>query len=391
MVYYPFRKTVIGKNRKPVRVWYIWYINPDTGARVQRVCKNENKQPCRNKSEVEQFISTLPAINKTEKNIVALETNEKQISVHEIVKDMFIPGSKHYDRLVKYGKNLSKYTLQINRRFITYIDKLWGDLDITEITSTLVDDYLLENEHSGSWKNSFIENMGEVLDEAQWYGAKFQNRPVFHRFARNSKKPDILSTEELNRLFVPYNFENYDLYMMFLTTVSAGMRLGEIRAMRKCQVLVNQNKIFIDGFMRDNERMDFNKKGSDDNPKYRVTVIPDYVMSKLSAYICQKNLSEKDLVFTKHGEPLRKEYCEEALRKAVKKAEIDSEKRIVPHSLRYTYVTRMRRLLSAEEVRGLAGHTDIEMTEEYNRAALPELIQSVSKPEIEQSANLLFK
>jgi len=39
---------------------------------------------------------------------------------------------------------------------------------------------------------------------------------------------------------------------------------------------------------------------------------------------------------------------------------------------------------------GMVGHSDIEMTEAYNRADLPELIESVNKPEIGQSANMLF-
>lgn len=64
----------------------------------------------------------------------------------------------------------------------------------------------------------------------------------------------------------------------------------------------------------------------------------------------------------------------------LKKAGIDTEgRKIVPHSLRYTYVTRMRRILPVEDVQRLAGHTSARMTQYYTRSSIPELIASVQK------------
>lgn len=47
------------------------------------------------------------------------------------------------------------------------------------------------------------------------------------------------------------------------------------------------------------------------------------------------------------------------------------------HSLRYTYVTKMRTLLSGEIVQKMVGHTSIEMTNYYNRPDLTAAINAL--------------
>ena len=50
---------------------------------------------------------------------------------------------------------------------------------------------------------------------------------------------------------------------------------------------------------------------------------------------------------------------------------------MIPHSFRFTYVTRMRRELPAEIVQKLAGHSSVEMTDYYTRAAIPEMVAAL--------------
>ena len=45
-------------------------------------------------------------------------------------------------------------------------------------------------------------------------------------------------------------------------------------------------------------------------------------------------------------------------------------RKLTPHSLRYTYVTKMRRTLPVDTVRKLVGHTAEKMTEYYTRASI---------------------
>ena len=383
MFFHLFKKSYVSKNGKKSFHWFYWYYVPVTNIRKQKSCINPDGSSCSNKSEAEKFISDLPVPDK----------KTSFVCVHDIVKNMYIPGSKHYDRMVKYGRKLAEETLISNRRYVLLFDKLWGKLDICELTAPVVDSYLLDDKHSGSWKNSFIQIMNEVIQEAQWYGVTLIP-PCFHRFARNSKKPDVFSTSELNAVFQRKNFPDDTMYLFFYTTVSAGLRLGEIRALRSCQILSDKNIIIVDGFCKRDKaatRTNYNKKGSEDNPKFRVTVVPSEIITELERYILNHGIAAGQLIFTRNGKAIEETYCRSVFKKAITMSGIDTEnKRFVPHSCRYTYVTRMRRSLDAETVQNLVGHTAVEMTEAYNRAALPELIQSADTVKIKQSAENLF-
>ncbi|MCI1208528.1 MAG: hypothetical protein LKF96_03675 [Treponema sp.] len=104
--------------------------------------------------------------------------------------------------------------------------------------------------------------MTEIYEEAIWQGIPVQ-QPAFIRFKRNSKRQSVLSTRELETLFVPRNFSSEMFYVFYLLCVSAGMRLGEVRAFRKCQFNKDKKAIIIDGFLSANGvRNPFNKTGS---------------------------------------------------------------------------------------------------------------------------------
>lgn len=97
-----------------------------------------------------------------------------------------------------------------------------------------------------------------------------------------------------------------------------------------------------------------------------------------------------DFIFTKEGEPFRKEYLEACFKRGLKKAGIETgQRRLIPHSLRYTYVTRMRRYAPLELVQKLAGHTSEGMTDYYTRFSLEESTLAVA-PALE-SANKLWE
>jgi integrase len=120
-------------------------------------------------------------------------------------------------------------------------------------------------------------------------------------------------------------------------------------------------------------------------------------------YIKQNNIAQNSFCFSIDEKPVRAEFAEAVFRKALVKCgiakSIDKMKdegiykkgkitdrselipggrKLVPHSLRYTYVTRMRRELPVDTVRKMVGHSSIEMTDYYtNKAALDEAIDGL--------------
>ena len=85
-----------------------------------------------------------------------------------------------------------------------------------------------------------------------------------------------------------------------------------------------------------------------------------------------------DFLFMRKGKPIGKEYLDSIFKRIIKNTGLyKSEKRLIPHSLRFTYVTLMRRDITIEQVQKLVGHTSPEMTEYYTRFSLLETIQSI--------------
>ena len=117
-MYHLFRKTVTLKSGKQVKRWYYWYYDSN-GKRKNRVCPN-----CGIKADAEAYIKTLPAILPKIDNFL----------INDITREMFLPGSDHVLRREKFGKKSSVETLKDCRRYIIYIQQLWGDISIIDLT-----------------------------------------------------------------------------------------------------------------------------------------------------------------------------------------------------------------------------------------------------------------
>lgn len=350
--------------KKTVYSWGYTFIDPVTGKRRQKIIPG-----CKSRAAAYEHIQKLSNDGST------------GILISDICRDMFIPGSRHLERLAAHGKTLAIETILQYRTKMEIITKEFGHLELKDLTVMHIENFLAsDTKHSGSWKNTFLEALTYVYKEAPFYGVNGVNKPNFVRYSRNSKKADILTTDELSAFFNEANWNSEKEYLVFLCMLSFGLRIGEVRAIQIRQLIFDKNALVIDGFCKSNgERTSYNKKGSDEDMKWRVAVAPDYTMQRLYNYVTLHNLQPDEFLFTRDGfRPYRREYLEDVFLTQLDKAGIEKNgRKLIPHSLRFTYVTRMRRELPAEIVRKLVGHSSVEMTEYYTRAAIPELVASV--------------
>lgn len=375
MHYNVLRRSIKTKNKSVYR-WYYSYVDPQTGIKKQRVIPD-----CRSRADAYAYIQMLPDLDR------------KVVLIKDICKDMFIPGSAHIERLEQHGKSITIETCQRHRRTINLIIKLFGEMELQNLTVTQVDDYLRKDtKHMGSWKNAFLETLAYIYKEAPFFGCAGIVKPPFPRFARNSKKADIFTTEELEVLFDKSKWSNERDYLALLCMVSFGLRIGEVRAIQLRQFIFERNALVVDGFCKSNgKRTDYNKKGNDEDKKWRVSFAPSSTISQIIEYVNAHNIGIDDFVFAhEDGTPLRREYLEDVLNRQLKIVGIEKgSRKLVPHSFRFTYVTRMRRELPAETVRKLAGHSSAEMTEYYTRAAIPEMVEGLK--DAVPAADMLFE
>ncbi|MDR0785583.1 MAG: site-specific integrase [Treponema sp.] len=361
MKYHVFKKPKRLKNGKIVHRWYYYYLD-ENDKQIQRAC-----QGCKTRQEAEDYIRTL---------WITDGARETPLLIKDIAAEMFIPGGVHISRLEQLGRLLALESLANARHFIKLIIARWGDRPLAFVNPTEVTEYLFGVERSGSWKNRYQSIFGELYTEAQWRGLAIQ-KPRFQNFAKRPRKADVLTTVELQRLFRLENFNSDTFYTMFLLCLSGGLRLGEARAVRPKQILFERKALIVDGFCKqDGTRTAYNKTGSPENPRFRVVMISEVTLGKVAEYLAARPVAEDDFLFTENGHAIKQIRAEDAFKRAVAAAGIDAAgRKIVCHSLRYTYVTRMRRELPAEIVRKMAGHTSLEMTDYYtNRLALDESI-----------------
>ena len=389
--YHIFKKSVQSKG-KTVHKWYYYWNDPLTGVMRQKVCKG-----CKTQAEAYTFVSALPPL-----------FIEEKITISSIGKWMYIPGSSHLERLEKLGKQYTLETLKCKRGLLDIFLAKFGDLELKDLTIPMVIDFLTEDPHSGSWKNNFLTVVGEVYAEAPFMGLPYIPAPQFPKFRRNSIKKDVFTTDELNILFdeslwinlssTKYaNHPQFDeghkaIYLMFLCCIKCGLRIGEAIGARVNQFLFDQGMFVVDGFYRHNQllRTNYNKCGSEEDKKIRVAPLPEDFSLIIQKYIAENHLSGDDFVFQRYNKPIRKWLAEEWFRRAVASSGIKTKNRVLtPHSLRYTYITRMRRDVAGETVQKIAGHTSLAMTDHYTRAAIPEMVEAV-KPAVE-AANKLFE
>ena len=389
--YHLFKKSVQSKG-KTVHKWYYYWNDPVTGVMRQKVCKG-----CKTQAEAYAFVSALPPLFVEEK-----------ITIAKIAEWMYIPGSTHLERMKKLGKQYTYETLKCKRGLLDIFLAKFGDMELKDLTIPMVIDFLTEDPHSGSWKNNFLTVVGDVYAEAPFMGLPYIPAPQFPKFRRNSIKKDVFTTDELNILFdeslwinlssTKYaNHPQFDeghkaIYLMFLCCIKCGLRIGEAIGARVNQFLFDQGMFVVDGFYRHNQllRTNYNKCGSEEDKKIRVAPLPEDFSLIIQKYIAEKNLSGDDFVFQRYNKPIRKWLAEEWFRRAVVSSGIKTKNRVLtPHSLRYTYITRMRRDVAGETVQKIAGHTSLAMTDHYTRAAIPEMVEAV-KPAVE-AANKLFE
>lgn len=340
--------------------WFYTFKN-EYARTSTRLCRE-----CKTRKEAELYVSRLKFVSSS------------PYLISNITKDMYLPGSRHLHRLYQLGRNLCDRTIEQYRSIVEIIQKEFGNEVITKLKPRQIQQRLLDDDkHSASWKNFYLGTFRQIYDETMYCCPQPVPAPQFQHFLRHSRKADIFTTKELLALFTSSAWCCYDCYLLFLVIYSCGLRLGEARALRVSQILTEERMLIVNGFCKRNgDRTCYNKKGSETDSKIRAVPVPKDTFEKLEKYIAEKNLEQDDFIFTRKNMPMNDFFLREHFYKALKNAGIsrDGKRKLIPHSLRFTYVTRMRRSLSVELVQKLVGHTSPEMTEYYTRFAIQELV-----------------
>jgi integrase len=408
-----YKRTIaVNDKGEDVKAWYFWYYDPDTKKQVRKSC-GTSKKPVLLRREAKAIIDKLA---ETDREYLAIRAENESITIAKMAEAMFKDDSNYLKRRRDEGYVKEKVTLREIKGYLKkFIVEKYGNLKPEEIDPVIVNNDLINTGKSSSWRNRATSILDWILDEAIWL-KMIRIKPVLKYCKRTTKNKSILSQQELDILF-PDNIddvskiwdrekadtaEGFMFGTLFALMVSTGLRNGEARAINPSQLILSDGKkiakmvgsdgreavnplgettekivygLLIDRMYNQENKIAMHlKKGDDEkNKKMRIEVIPEKTVKYIKHWLSIRP-TDTDLLFPFNGHRLRCEYVIQRFEKGIKNAEINTEGRILkPHSLRYTYNTKMRRKIPEEKLRAMMGHDYKGMTDYYTIINIAEL------------------
>lgn len=368
MTYHLFQRTIT-KNGKKIKAWYYWFYD-ENGKQVRKSC-GQNGKPCLIKRDAESFIESLKDT----------EIQKKDITFKDYCTNFYATDSKFIRKQAARGYKYQHNTIYQKKLYLSKFLFAFGDRKVKTITVGDIENWLIEMNCSNSVKNNIIAVIEEI--EAELYSEHLIDYELhIKHFRRNTQEKGILSLSEINQLF-PTDYESlikiwrvrvserendiYSFATMIYTILSTGMRSSEIRALQWNQ-FVRPDAILINAMIDSNdERVNRLKKWTDENKKWRVTVLPDRTVKMIDLLRLDK--PDNDFVFVYENKPFTTWFLLDHFKCVLRRNNIDCDSRnITIHSLRFTYNTMLNREISGQDLRLMVGHVSEQMTDYYDKS-----------------------
>lgn len=382
--------TLYPRKAKTGTRWYYWYLD-ETNRPVRK------STGCAKRREAEAFLEKLQ-YNEEKKM-----ANRHKTTFEAYSRDFFADSGAIVSRWISHGKKHKKRTLAAHRLYLQRYLLPWFKSDyLDEITAKRLDAHLIDARRinrtpdaestkdtpslAGATKNCIKDTLTVILKEAL-FDEKISSVPSFKVYARNSKRQNTLTDQELRTLF-PFDQKEMEkiwgcrqdlkdksigqmFAVMAAVSVSCGLRSGEVVALSYEQIIAGKGLV-IDRELDELGNVSFPKKGNERDPRFRVVPVSDFTLGLLDRWVDTRK-TKNGLLFTYHGHAVSGGLLLKRFKRALAASNIDTKnRRITFHGLRYTFNTKMKNAIPREMLRDIIGHKSEEMTDLYDRPVLEE-------------------
>ena len=343
------------------KIWYAWRWKD--GKRVYRSTGQGRK------------IDALEVVKRWELE----DDREAAGSLRTFAADFFIPGRCPYLAWKSQQGGIKPQTVYEHRKNLTkYIFPHFGDRFLGEPTEAEIEGIIGSLPGlSGSTRNGILTTYRIVMIEAR-RAHLIREVPIFRRFARRSMRKDALTAEECKTLFpddpeelatvwqtTEKDVSSYMFGLLFRLILHAGMRPSEGRAVTVGQIYPEHNGMIIDRQLDSQLQETLPKKGTEEDPRFRLVRIPKKTTTLLVDWIRGQEITEGP-IFTLNGRPIDKNNLRRRFKIGLKNAGIRVGDRVLsPYSLRYTWRSCNQGILEGEILRSMMGHRSLEMSDHY--------------------------
>ncbi|MCL2519860.1 MAG: site-specific integrase [Spirochaetaceae bacterium] len=301
-------------------------------------------------------------------------TNQQDTKFGDFFKDYFIWDKCPYvqgklSRTVKGKQGIKESTVRRYRNlFTTHILPYFNKLKINEITPKKIDKWLLsfiDKGLSGKTGNSAKSVLSILLEEAIDAGLIKENpcertKPLIDK----PKEKILINYNEAVNFFSLKNWqkaESSEQYrLLFITACCTGLRLGELLALRHCDVDIKDEVISVNG---NYDTKATHKRTTPKNGESRIVPLPASLIKAITAI---NGFGGNHYIFSFYGnKPYSRTRLVLVMRDAAKLASVGE---MPPHHWRAFFNTHLvQNNINPIKIKAIMGHANTDMTDKYTR------------------------
>ena len=355
-------KEAFSLTKRKTKDGFVWqYLTYDRQGRRRRFSTG-----CTTKTQALDYVLGL-----AKKGALVPEEGKKEpdaVTFGDFAKDWWTKDCDYVKAEALRGKKLGGQYVHTNRQLLgKHILPTFRRCPVGAITPYMIETWLERLVDRKRLSNKSADNilsiLSVMLEEARRQGlAKTNPCREVRPFAKDMKVRGIFTIDEARRLLTtPSLWDNPVAYAASLLAACTGMRLGEVRALRACDIR--------DGYIHVEHSVDLHGNlKSTKTGDVRDLPLPPRIMGELLDL--KKHVGPEEKLFSVAGKPVSSELIRDGLYRAMARMGVTEEERrkrnITFHSWRHFLNSQLlSHGINESKTRKITGHSTESMTEHY--------------------------